>query len=88
MEYKIGSHRKSKKSMDANIINGTETILTKLIIAVNVIESATSPSANLVSIFEVTPPGAHAININPKASSAGKFNNIARNKATIGNKII
>ena len=36
-------------------------------------ESATSPFANFVSTFEVTPPGAAAINITPNANSIGVF---------------
>ena len=44
--------------------NGTDMMLIKLIIAVKEIERATSPSANFVSTFEVTPPGAAAIIIN------------------------
>ena len=35
----------SKKSIELKTINGTDTILIKLIIAVRDIESATSPSA-------------------------------------------
>ena len=52
--------------------------------AVRDIESATSPSANLVSTFEVTPPGA-AVSITPKASSTGVFK-IIINKPTIGRR--
>ena len=52
-------------------------MLIKLTTAVSVIESATSPSANLVITFDVTPPGAHAISISPIASSAGNFNSRA-----------
>ena len=62
-------------------------MLIKLTTAVSVIESATSPSANLVITFDVTPPGAHAININPTASSAGRFNSNAIDKAIIGTKL-
>ena len=45
----------------------------KLIIAVKVIDKATSPLANLVNIFHVTPPGAAAIIITPIAISGGVF---------------
>ena len=64
----------SNKSIDKKTTKGTETILIKLVTAVSDIESATSPSANLVKTFEVTPPGAAAINITPKANSTGVFN--------------
>ena len=59
------------KSADVNIINGTVIILNKLITAVKDIDKATSPSANLVITFEVTPPGAAAIIITPMAISGG-----------------
>ena len=72
------------KSIERKIIKGTDIILTKLIIAVSVIDKATSPSANLVSTFDVTPPGAAAIIITPKASSSGVFNNLIRANAIIG----
>ena len=49
-------------------------MLIKLIMAVSVTERATSPFANLVRIFDVTPPGAAAINITPRANSKGVFN--------------
>ena len=48
-------------------------MLNKLIIAVKEIDNATSPSANLVIMFEVTPPGAAAIIITPIAISGGVF---------------
>ena len=76
-----------KKSMELNIINGTEIILIKLTTAVSVIESATSPLANLVRTFDVTPPGAQAISINPIAISAGRFSASDIINATIGSKI-
>ena len=41
-------------------MNGTETMLIKLMIAVRDIDNATSPFANFVNTFEVTPPGAAA----------------------------
>ena len=62
------------KSADFKTINGTEIMLIKLIIAVNEIDKATSPFANLVITFVVTPPGAAAIIIMPNAISTGKFN--------------
>ena len=72
------------KSIERKIIKGTDIILTKLIIAVSVIHKATSPSANLVSTFDVTPPGEAAIIITHKASSSGVFNNLIRANAIIG----
>ena len=51
----------------------TEIILNKLINAVRDTERATSPSANFVRTFEVTPPGAAAINITPNANSSWNF---------------
>ena len=61
------------KSADFKTINGTEIILTKLPIAVKDIDNATSPFANFVKTFEVTPPGAAAIIIKPKAISIGNL---------------
>ena len=76
----------SNNSIDKKIIYGTDTILIKLVMAVRDIESATSPLANLVSTFEVTPPGA-AINITPKASSIGVFNIMIKRNPIIGRTI-
>ena len=59
-------------------------MLIKLVTAVNEIDKATSPLANLVNTFDVTPPGAAAIIINPIAIGAGKFNIKATPNATIG----
>ena len=55
--------------------------------AVSDIERATSPLANLVSTLDVTPPGAAAMIITPRASSDGVLNIFMRMKAMIGNKI-
>ena len=63
-----------KKLAELMTINGTDIMLIKLITAVNEIDKATSPLANLVNTFEVTPPGAAAIIINPTANGADKFN--------------
>ena len=52
-------------------IKGTVKIDSKLTIAVKLTDKATSPSANLVKIFDVTPPGDAAIIIAPKAISIG-----------------
>ena len=72
------------KSADFKTINGTEIMLIKLIIAVNEMDKATSPFANLVITFVVTPPGAAAIIIMPNAISTGKFNINIKIYATIG----
>ena len=69
-------------------IKGTVITLNKLIIAVSEIERATSPFANEVSIFEVTPPGAAAIIITPIASSGEIGQIFTKINATIGSKII
>ena len=47
-------------------------------------DKATSPLANLVKTLEVTPPGAAAINITPKASSIGVFKIMINKYPTIG----
>ena len=57
-------------------------MLIKLTTAVKEIDKATSPSANLVNTFEVTPPGAAAIIIKPTAIGAGRSNIKAMAKAT------
>jgi hypothetical protein len=62
-------------------------ILNKLTIAVKLTDRATSPSANLVRILEVTPPGAAAITITPKAISGGSEIILIKIKAIIGSKI-
>ena len=69
-------------------MKGTDTMLIKLITAVSDIDKATSPCANLVSTFDVTPPGAAAIIITPKASSIGVFNNLISENAIIGSTTI
>ena len=48
-------------------------MLIKLITAVSETDNATSPLANFVRIFEVTPPGAAAMIITPIAISGGVF---------------
>ena len=55
--------------------------------AVKDIDKATSPLANLVNTFDVTPPGAAAIIIKPRASSIGSFNNKTILNATTGKRI-
>ena len=70
------------------MINGTVITLSKLIIAVSEIESATSPLAKEVSILEVTPPGAAAIIITPIASSGEIGQILTKINAITGSKII
>ena len=76
-----------KISADVITINGTEIILIRLVTAVKEIDNATSPFANLVNIFDVTPPGAAAIIIKPTAIGKRSSNIIAIVKA-INGKII
>ena len=59
----------------------------RLIMAVNEIDNATSPSANFVITLVVTPPGAAAIIIIPKAISIGKSIINTMMYATTGNSI-
>ena len=59
----------------------------KLITAVNEIERATSPFANLVITLVVTPPGADANKIKPTLSSTGIGNKKIKINAIMG-KII
>jgi hypothetical protein len=59
-------------------------MLNKLVTAVNEIDKATSPLANFVNTFEVTPPGAAAIIIKPMAIGVGKSNTKATPIATNG----
>jgi hypothetical protein len=59
-------------------------MLNKLVTAVNEIDKATSPLANFVNTFEVTPPGAAAIIIRPIAIVVGRSNINATPKATMG----
>ena len=73
-----------KISADVITTKGTDTMLIKLTIAVKEIDKATSPFANFVKTFDVTPPGAAAIIIKPTAIGAGKFNIKAIPNATIG----
>ena len=62
-----------KISADVITTKGTDTMLIKLTTAVKEIDKATSPLANFVNTFDVTPPGAAAIIINPTAIGAGKL---------------
>ena len=68
-------------------MNGTEIILIKLITAVNDMESATSPFANFVNTFVVTPHGAAAMIITPSANSTGVLSVIIKIYAIIGRSI-
>jgi hypothetical protein len=55
--------------------------------AVNEIDNATSPRANRVKIFDVTPPGAAAMIISPNPNSGVNWNVITIKNATKGNII-
>ena len=68
-------------------IIGIVIIQIRLVTAVKEIDNATSPLANLVKTFEVTPPGAAAIIMRPTAIADGRSRVSAMIKATIGNKI-
>ena len=68
------------------MIKGIVKMQSKLTTAVNDTDKATSPSANLVNTFDVTPPGAAAITITPKAISGGKVIILINMKAIIGSK--
>ena len=73
---------------EVTIIKGTVTTLNKLITAVSEIERATSPLANEVRMFDVTPPGAAAIIITPIASSGEMGQTKTKIKAITGSKTI
>tara|TARA_B100000945_G_C19895646_1_gene373781 strand:+ start:280 stop:528 length:249 start_codon:yes stop_codon:yes gene_type:complete len=77
----------SKKFDEFIIIVGTVKILNRLITPVNEIDNATSPLANFVRMLDVTPPGADASIINPKAISGGISKIKIRMSVIIGNKI-
>ena len=63
-----------KKGVSAAIVNAGKPLpMLSVMDAVKEIDNATSPSANLVIMFEVTPPGAAAIIITPIAISGGVF---------------
>jgi len=62
------------------IVNGVIRLMT----AVRLIESATSPRARCVKRFEVVPPGAKEMIIKPTASSGGSLKIIAIIKASKG----
>ena len=68
-------------------IVGIVIIQITLVTAVKEMDKATSPLANFVKTFEVTPPGAAAIIIRPTAIAEGRSRPSAMIKATIGNKI-
>ena len=74
-------------SADLKTIKGTVNILIKLIIAVSETDKATSPFANFVRTLDVTPPGAAAIIITPKANSKGVFKIFINKNAIIGRSI-
>ena len=71
-----------------DVIRRSLKMVNKLIIAVSEIESATSPFANEVNIFDVTPPGAAAIIITPIANSGDIGHSLIKMNATIGSNFI
>jgi hypothetical protein len=75
------------KSAEVKITKGTVRMLRILTMAVKLTDKATSPLANFVNTFEVTPPGAAAITITPKAISRGIGIILIKIKAIIGNRI-
>ncbi len=68
------------KFSEVKTINGIVITHSKLIIAVNETDNATSPFANEVIMFEVAPPGAAAIIITPTANSGAIGHTITRRK--------
>ena len=80
-----GGRLMMESAMEA--IKGTDIILIKLPTAVNEMDKATSPFANLVKTFEVTPPGAAAIIIRPNAISIGNLKIKTKIYAIIGKRI-
>tara|TARA_B100001179_G_C18388466_1_gene316422 strand:+ start:390 stop:674 length:285 start_codon:yes stop_codon:yes gene_type:complete len=79
---------KPNKSKVAKTIKGMVKTDNRLIIAVRDIERATSPFANAVNIFDVTPPGAAAIIITPIANSGAMGHIFTSKNAITGSKII
>ena len=72
------------KRENRGIVNG----VTRLTVAVKLIERATSPLAKFVNIFEVVPPGTNEMIIKPTASSGGNLKIIAMRKAIKGKIMI
>ena len=72
------------KSVNRGIVKG----VIRLTIAVRLIESATSPFAKLLNIFEVVPLGANDMIIKPTDSSGDNLNAIAISKAINGKAMI
>tara|TARA_B100000579_G_scaffold355510_1_gene310865 strand:+ start:297 stop:572 length:276 start_codon:yes stop_codon:yes gene_type:complete len=87
IEMVLEIYETSNNSADLKTIKGTVNILIKLIIAVSETDKATSPFENFVSTLDVTPPGAAAIIITPKANSNGVFKIFINKKAIIGRTI-
>ena len=88
MEISLETLLISNKSIELKTINGTDIILSQTSnLQLKILKVQHHHLANLVSTFEVTPPGAAAISITPIASSAGVFNNLIKINAIIGSKI-
>ena len=77
-----------KKLREVKTIKGIVITHKRLIIAVKEMESATSPLAKDVNIFDVAPPGAAAIIITPIAISGDIGKIKTKRKATIGRIMI
>ena len=80
-----GASTPIKYCIDKTVTIGKVTIVNKLITAVYDIESAVSPSASFVIIFDVTQPGHDANIIIPTAISFVIPINIIIRNAVIGN---
>ena len=80
-----GAYAPIKCFIDRTVIIGKVIIVNKLITAVYDIESAVSPLASFVIMFDVTPPGQDANIIIPTAISFVIPINIIIRNAVIGN---
>ena len=84
----VGADSPMKWSIEKPTTNGNVITDTTETTAVYEIESAVSPLANFVSMFDVTPPGQHARIIRPTASSPSRSAKLAMAKPTIGSTSI
>ena len=84
----VGADSPMKWLIEKPTTNGNVITDTTETTAVYEIESAVSPLANFVSMFDVTPPGQHARIIRPTASSLSRSAKLAMAKPTIGSTSI